>query len=116
MAGHLNGHAGGRAEAVKRNSSACFDAGNAQAAKSDDSGAEQRRRLLVGEAFGNRIDEILGRDYVFSVTTVNRVTREGGMVAKIFHSGAAEFTGLVRAMQPGNSNARSQRKTVRTLA
>jgi hypothetical protein len=38
------------------------------------------------------------------------------MVAKIFHSRAAVFTGLIRAMKPRNAHPRADAKTQRTFA
>jgi hypothetical protein len=90
--------------------------GNAKAAKSYDSGAEQRRGLLVRETFPKGIHEILGRDDKFSIAAVHGVTRECGVIAKIFHPREAIFASLVRAVQPGDTHARAERKTPGTLA
>ena len=51
-----------RSEAVKREAPAALDSRKAQAAKPDDAGAQQRRGVLVGKRFGDRVNEILRRD------------------------------------------------------
>ena len=89
--------------------------GNAQAAKPDDSGAEQRRSLLIGEDSGDRIDEVLGRDGVFRVTAVNRVSREGRMVAEIFLSARQNSQVWSALCSQGMPTRAPMRRAVRRL-
>ena len=72
--------------------------------------------MLVGKCLGDRIYEILGRDGEFRVAAVHGVTRKRGMVAEVFHSRAAKFASLVRAVQPGNADAIAALESPRALA
>ena len=73
---HLNGHMRGSAKSVECESGTLLDARQAQRAKADDSGAQQRRGLLIGKGFRNGIDEILRRDRVFRVAAIDGVAGE----------------------------------------
>src|SRR5262249_27638563 len=81
--------------------------GYAQAAKADDSGAQQRRGLKVGKAVGNRINKILVPDGVFRISSGNGVACEFRMVAQIFASGTAVRASAVSLVQPWNTHSRA---------
>ncbi len=105
VARYLNGDVRGRAKPVEGETLAALDARKSQRTKSDNSGAEKRRGLIVAKGFGNRIDKLLGSDGVFGVAAVHGVAGESRMVAKIFFAGAAIFASLIGAVQPRNSHA-----------
>ncbi len=107
---HLNRHVRGRAEPVEAEAPALLDAGETQAAEADNAGAEQRGRVLIGEAIGNGVDEIFGCDDIFGVAAIDGVAGEFRMVAEILGARAAIAADAVGAMQPGNSNARAKRE------
>src|SRR5689334_17777898 len=61
--------------------------------------------MPVGEALRNSIHEVLRRQDVFGIATVDGVAGEGCIVAEIFSAAAAVFADAASAMQPGNSDA-----------
>jgi hypothetical protein len=109
---YLNSNVGGCAKSIEAQLAAGLNSGKAQAAEADDSGAEQRGGLLIWELFGDGIDKVLRRNNVLSVTSVNGITRERRMVAKIFGTVPTELTGAVGMMQPSDAYTRSERKPV----
>src|SRR5207249_385426 len=113
---HLNRNVPRRAEAVKTQSRTTFYAREPQRPEPDDSRAKQRRGLFIGKTFGNRVDEVLGRDNEFGITAIHAVARERRAVAEILHASAAIFAGSVRSMQPGNAHARPDRESLCALA
>ena len=112
----LNGEVSGCSKTVEREAATGLDSGKSQRTKSYNSRAEQRRGIAVGKGFRNGVREILRRHGVFGVSAVNGVAGERGMIAEIFHSGAAVFARAVGAMQPGDSNARADGESRRSLA
>src|SRR5947207_13243311 len=89
-----------RAETIGPQPPAALDPTQSQATESDDPGAQQRRRLKIGERLGDRIDEALRRHDVVGIATVHRVTREGGVLAEIFFACPTVAASFARAMQP----------------
>src|SRR5258708_3608284 len=81
----------------------------AETAESDDPGAEQRRGLLIGELVRNRVDEILRRDDVVGIASVDGIAGELGIIAEVFFPGATILAAAVGAIQPGNADARAKR-------
>src|SRR5205085_492588 len=71
-----------------------------QRAVADQPGAEQRRRLLVGIALGDREAEALGGDGVLRVAAVEVVAGEPGRVAEVLAAAAAVAARPVRPAEP----------------
>src|SRR5207302_8904273 len=105
MPRYWDGHIRARAETVQSQLSVRLDRGNRQRAKSDDAGAQKRRRLRIGEARRNGISKLLVADNVFGVTTVDRVAGKFRTVAKIFFSLPAVLANPASAVQPGDANS-----------
>ncbi len=112
---YLNRNVRRRSESIKAQPPACFDAREPQRPEADDSRAKQRRGLLIGKAFRNRINKIFGGDNKFRVAAIHAIAREQRSVAKIFRPGPAVFACSVRSMQPGNANAGADPKAPRVL-
>src|SRR6266481_6924731 len=108
---YLNGHVPGCAKAVQREAPAFFDTRNSQAAEADDSGTEKWSGLFIVKVFWNLIYKLFPRHGVLRISAIDGVPGELRMVAKIFHSGAAVFARLIRAVKPGNSHPRASAKT-----
>jgi hypothetical protein len=72
--------------------------------------------LLVGKLLRDGVDKVFGRNSILRVAAVHGIAGEGGVIAKIFRAGAAELTRAVGMMQPGNPDARAERKPACTLA
>src|ERR1700756_4773995 len=113
---HLNRYMPGRAKAVQCEPSAFFDSRNSQATEADDSCTEKWSGLFIVKVFWNLVYKLFPRDSVLRISTIDGVTGELGKVAKILHSVAAVFAGLIRAMQPRNSHPRASAKTPGVLA
>src|SRR5579863_1360343 len=84
-----------------------FDACDPNAAKTDDSCAQQRSGLDVVKSFRKRKDEIGASGSVLGIPAIHVVTRERGRIAEIFHSLPAVGTRAIDAAQPGHANASS---------
>src|SRR5207302_1410352 len=80
VARNLDGYMTGGAEAVQSQVPAILDSRETQRAKSDDTGAEQRRRLLVCKAFRNGVNEVFRGQGVFGIASVYCIARERRMV------------------------------------
>ena len=66
--------------------------------------------MLVGKLLRDRIDKVFGCNRILRVAAIHGIASEGGVVAKILRTGAAEFTGAVGMMQPGNADTCAKRK------
>ena len=66
--------------------------------------------MLVGKLLRDGVDKVFGRNSILRVAAIHGIAGEGGVVAKIFRAGAAEFTCAVGVMQPGNPHACAERK------
>ena len=100
--GHLDGNVGGSAKSVEAQLAAWLDLGEAERAKPDDPGAEQRGCLLVRKLLGDGVDKVFWCNSILRVAAVHGIASEGGVVTKIFRARAAEFAGAVGVMQPGD--------------
>src|SRR5207247_9088901 len=90
------------AEAVQAESLSV--AGQAECPVADQSRAEERRRLQVGIALGDRSAEALvGRDQL-GVAAVPVIAREARVVAEVLAAGAAMAAGACRPPQPGHAD------------
>src|SRR5207247_10392400 len=83
--------------------------GRPQRAMADQAGAEERRRLLVGVALGNRKAEALVGDGVLGVAAVEVVAGEPGLVAEILAPARAVAAAAVRPSQPGDAQTAAAR-------
>src|SRR5271156_2271041 len=102
----------GGAESVEPQGPAGSDSRDAQTAKPNNAGAQQRRRVQIAESFRDAIHEVFGRGDVFGVPAVDGVAGESRGVAKILHPGAAVFAGAVGRVQPSNPHASSGKKAM----
>ena len=107
---NADGERGGAAEAEEADALAGLDAGDAQAAEADDAGAEQRRGVDGVEAGGQRVGEVGAGEGVLGVAAVDGVAGEDGVVAEVLHAVAAEPAVAVDAADPGDADARAERK------
>src|SRR5205085_12491514 len=82
----------------------------------DNSGTKNRRALLVGKSFRNRVHTILRRDEVLGVAAVHTVPGELRSVTQTLRSRAAVFASSIRFMQPRNSAARPDGESARISA
>jgi hypothetical protein len=103
MSRDLDGDVSGCAKSIESQFAARLNSGEAQAAKANNSGAEERDGLLVWKLLGDGVDKVLRRNNVLGVAAVNGIAREGRMVAKIFRARATEFASAVSVMQPGDA-------------
>src|SRR5579864_136135 len=101
---HTNCEMSGGAEAEQSHALSFFDSGNANGAKADNAGAEQRRRMKVIQLWGNRKTKICAGKRVFGIAAVNGVAGECGKVTQVFHVAPAVSAGAVDAADPGNTN------------
>jgi hypothetical protein len=106
---HPNGYVRRRAEAIEAQPSASLQLTMAETTESDNPGAQQRRRLLIGKLVRNRVDEILRRDHVLGVASVDGVASELGMLAEVLFTGAAILATAVGTIQSRNADAGPKR-------
>src|SRR5581483_10974355 len=81
---NVDGEMRGGAESKEPDTVARRDFGHAQAAESDDTGAEQRGEVGGGLVFRQWNKEVGSRDGVFCVAAVDGVTGVRGVVAEVF--------------------------------
>jgi hypothetical protein len=84
--------------------------------ESDDAGAQQRGRFEIAEALRNRVDEVLRGGHIFGVAPVDGVAGEQRIFAEVLALAQACLARATGAMQPGDSNTRSQRIPARSLS
>src|SRR5206468_12700401 len=70
--------------------------------------AEERRRLQVRKAGGNRETEPLVCNAQLGVAAVERVPGEAGELAEVLALGAAEAAGAARPAEPRHPDARAR--------
>jgi hypothetical protein len=104
---NFDGEMRGGSKAEEADAIAGRDFGHAQAAESDDAGAEQRGEVHGLVLFRERNEEIGARCRVFGIAAVDGVAREGGVVAEILAALAAEEAGSVGATEPGDAGPRA---------
>src|SRR5579885_391734 len=113
---HLDGHVRRRAESVESEPPAALDSRKPQAAKSNNSGAQQRRGLLVLKSLGNFVHKLFGRGDGFGIAAIRRVTGENRRIAKIFFLSAAIFASAIGFVQPRDAHSRANRDSSRAFA
>ena len=101
---------GGGAEAVEAYAVTGFYAGYAEAAETDDSGAEERGGVDVVQVRGQWENEIVAHLGVLGVTAVDGVAGEGGGVAEIFLTSLAVGADAIGAADPGDADAGAERQ------
>src|SRR5579863_2330190 len=101
---YLNRDMGRRAKAIETKFPSALDVRKTQRPETNDSSAQQRRRLLIVETPRYRIDEAFFGECVFRVATVHRVASEHRPVAEIFAAAAAVLASTVGRMQPRDSH------------
>jgi len=101
---------GGGAKAVEAYTVTGFNAGHAQAAEADDSGAEEWGGMDVIQVCGQWEDEIVVRLGVLGVAAVDGVAGEGGGVAEIFLTSLAVGADAIGAADPGDADAGAERQ------
>ena len=100
---NLNTNVPGCSKTVNPEISAGLNPGHAQTAESDDSGAQQRRGLQIGKAFGQRIHKVLMRHRELGEAAVIRVAGEFGKLAEILPLAAAIEAVAASFVQPWNA-------------
>jgi hypothetical protein len=106
---HLDGLAGGGAEAEESYALSRLGAGDAEAAEADDAGAEKRSDVGVVDGGRESEGEVGANEGIFGVASVDGVAGEGGIVAEIFFVAAAEGTGAVGAPDPRDADPHAER-------
>jgi|SRR5208337_1168543 len=91
------------AEAEQADTVARLDSCHTQAAKPNNAGAQQRRRVQIVELIGKREREIGANDGEFSIAAICGVTGECGCIAKIFEAEATVLAGTIGSSHPGNA-------------
>src|SRR5579872_1513675 len=82
---HLDGQVRRRPEAEQTDTLVLLRPSDAQAAKADNAGAQQRRCMKVIELCGQWKDEIRARRGILGITTVHVVAGEGRRIAEVLH-------------------------------
>jgi len=95
----------GGAEPEEADALAFFDAGDAEAAKADDSGAQERSGVEIIEGGGDWKDKIGASQRVFGVASVDCVAGKGWRVAKVLFATPAVRASAIGAAEPGNPDA-----------
>jgi hypothetical protein len=103
----FDGEAGGGSEAEEADSFAGFDPGYAQAAESDDAGAEQGRDVGVIEGGRQGEGEAGADEDVLGVASVDGVARKDGVVAEVFFAAEAVRADAVGSADPGDTDPRA---------
>src|SRR5579875_352797 len=102
----------GRPESVQPDAFPRPHVRDAQRATTDDPGTQQRRDLIVVEAFRQGIDEIAPREGVLGVAAVDVVAGERRGVTKILHPAAAVGTRPIGPGYPRNADAAPERESL----
>jgi hypothetical protein len=106
---HLRDDMRRRAEAIE----AKIDpfAGHHERTPADESGAEQRRKLLIASCLAERKRIARVSDRMRGEASVARIAGEQRRVAEIFPPGAAIRASTVGMAEPGNADAHAERKS-----
>src|SRR6185437_13224002 len=86
-------------------------AGLHQRTITDQSRAQQRRGFGIRVTFRNGKTKAFVRNGVFCVTTIDVVTGEARVLAKVFTSAFAKATGAIHPAKPGNPDAIAEFET-----
>src|ERR1700676_5105423 len=98
----------GRTEAKQSDALARLDAGNAQAAEADDSGAEERGGVQIVECSRQRKDKVGAGQCIFRVSAGDAVSGERGRVAEVLRASFAIGASAIRPAEPANAGARAE--------
>jgi hypothetical protein len=90
----------GGAESEEADALTFFDAGDAEATETDDSGAQKRSGVESVEDGGDREDEIGTGEGVFGVASVDGVAGESWGVAEVFFAALAVGASAIGAAEP----------------
>src|SRR5580658_3826 len=104
----------GCAKAKKSNPLAGFNPRHAQAAKTNDAGAQQWRGVQIIQFPGELEYKVVARRCILRVAAVDGISRKDRSIAKIFQSAAAIRAGSVYTSDPGNSNPSADRQVRRS--
>jgi hypothetical protein len=97
-------------EAEEADALALLNSGHANAAETDDAGAQERGGVQIVQGFRKREDEIGSGQRVLCVTTGNRIASKGGRIAEIFKAALAVGTAAIHSADPGYSHTRAGRE------
>jgi hypothetical protein len=84
-----------------------LDSRNSQAAKADDTGAQQRSNVCVIQARRQPKYEVCACENILGVATIHHITGENRLVAEILKAVMAVPAIAIDAAHPGNADARS---------
>ena len=101
---------GGGTEAKEADAVARLDSGDTQAAKADDSGAQQRRGVQIVERIGQWKHEVGARGGELGISAIDRIAGKGGRIAKILPASRAIRAGAVDSADPGHSDPGPERQ------
>jgi hypothetical protein len=102
---HLDGDVGGSTESDEAEALSGLDLTLSKRPVADDPCAEERGGLLVGKDGRNRIGKLLGNGDVFCVATVDMVSCEAGIVAKVLFALLGIFTIALSGIEPCHSGS-----------
>src|SRR5581483_1173144 len=95
----------GRTEAEQPDTFALLDACHAQAAKTDDACAQQRRGVQIVKLVGKRKHKVGTGEGELAVASGNGISGESWRVAEVFESLLAVRTGTIGAAEPRDAHA-----------
>jgi len=87
-----------------------FNAGNTQAAKTNDARAEQRGDMHVIQTGRQRKSEVRARQGIFGIASIYGISSEGRPITEILQSVTAVPAIAIYATHPGNTGSGSQRQ------
>src|SRR5262249_35667562 len=105
MPGDLDDDMGGGSEAVEPEPAPVKELRAPKRPVSDNPGAQERGRLGIREATGNRIGEGLGHDHELRVPAVRVVPGVFGRLAEVLRAGPAESADPAGLSKPGDADA-----------
>jgi hypothetical protein len=104
-----------RAEAVQAEARALpvprCESGLPQAAKTDDAGAQERRRIEIAEPCRDAVAKVGLRERVFGESAVDGPAREVRLEAEVLIAASTESARAARAVQPSDAHALAGRET-----
>jgi hypothetical protein len=100
----------GAPKAKKTNSFAMLNAGDTQAAKSDNAGTQQGSDMDVIQAGGQRESKVGARKGILRVSTVHRISSKCRVITQVFHAVVAVPAITIDTAHPGDTDACSQRQ------
>jgi hypothetical protein len=113
MVQHLNRERGRGSKTEEPDAFSWLGLCNPKAAKADNPGTQERRKVLRLHIVGQRISKIGAHKRVFRITAIHAVAGKGESIAEILFAAPAERACAVDASDPRHTGTRTQRKLFR---